>query len=92
MPLGTFIVMYVDRTQGDIMERIDTTPLHRRIRFRKRVHGRRVKTRLWFDDTGAERIPQKSKIFEVIDLEYFQKTAPDLDTYQVTLRPWIDER
>ncbi len=90
MPLGTFIVMCVDYIQGDTMERIDTTPLFRRIRFRKRVNGRRVKTRVWFDETGAERIPQKSIKFPTIDLEYYQKVAPDLETYQITLRPWTD--
>ncbi len=90
MPLGTSTAMYVGYIRGDIMEKIDTTPLLRRIRFRKTVNGRRVKTRLWFDDNGAERIPQKSIEFPIIDLEYYQKIAPNLETYQITLRPWID--
>lgn len=75
------------------MERFDTTPTHRKLRVVRIVNGRRVKTRIWFDDTGADiGIPPKSEDkFEIIDLEYFQKKAVNLETYQVTLRPWTQE-
>ena len=70
----------------------DTTPLKRKLRFVRRVNGRRVKTRVVFDDTGAERIPQKMcQPFPEINLRYFQEIAPKLGSYQVTLRPWLDE-
>jgi hypothetical protein len=63
MHLGMYIAMYVGLRQGDIMDlaAIDTTDPHRKMRrFSVRVPGLRVKTRIWFDGVGAERIPQKS--------------------------------
>lgn len=93
MHLGTSTVMYAGSIRGGIMESVDTTPLARKIRFRKTLYGRRIKTQLWFDDSGAEQIPQKSikVLHPEIDLDYFQKIANNLVTYQVSLRPWTEE-
>ena len=63
MHLGTCIAMYAGLRQGDIMDMadVDTTDPHRKMRrYRIRVPGLTVKTRIWFDEVGAERIPQKS--------------------------------
>jgi hypothetical protein len=49
----------------------------------------KVKGRMVFVVNGAERIPQKSIKFEIIDLDYYQNTA-DPDNYQVTLWKWTD--
>jgi hypothetical protein len=49
----------------------------------------KVKGRMVFVVDGAERIPQKSIKFEIIDLDYYQKRA-DPDNYQVTLWKWTD--
>lgn len=74
------------------MERIDTTPTHRKVRTIRFVNGRRVKTRIWFDDSGADiGIPPKSETYEKINLEYYQKKAVNLKSYQITLRPWTEE-
>ena len=62
-PLGTYIVMYVECTQGDIMDlnKVDTTNPHRKMRrWTRRTPGIMYKTKVWFDEVGAERIPQKS--------------------------------
>ena len=38
----------------------DTNPLRKLRRHTRRLAGRRTKTIIWFDESGAERIPQKS--------------------------------
>ena len=93
MRLGTSTAAFAAFIRGGIVERVDITPLGRKIRFRKTINGIRIKTQLWFDDIGAERIPQKSikVLHPEIDLDYFQKIAINLGTYQVSLRPWTEE-
>ncbi len=61
MPLGTSIAMSVGSIQVGIMERIDNTDPDRKLRFMKRVNGRRLKTRVWFDKTGAREITSGNK-------------------------------
>ncbi len=68
MPPGTSIVMSVVSTQVGIMERIDTTDTDRKLRFIRTINGRRVKSRVWFDKTGAREIPQKTRDQESYDL------------------------
>ena len=65
---GTSIVMSVGFTQVGIMERIDTTDPDRKLRFIRTVNGRRVKSRRWFEVTGAREIPQKTRDQESYDL------------------------
>ncbi len=93
MRLGTSTATCAESIRGGTVEKVDTTPLARKIRFRKTINGIRINTQLWFDDSGAERIPQKSikVLHPEIDLDYFQKTAITLVTYQVSLRPWTEE-
>jgi len=61
MPPGTSIVMSVGFTRVGIMERIDGTDSDRKLRFMKRLNGRRLKTRVWFDKTGAKRKPKETR-------------------------------
>ena len=63
MHLGTYIAMFAGFRQGDIMDMAesDTTNPHRKMRrYRSRIPGVMYKTRVWFEEVGAERIPQKS--------------------------------
>ncbi len=81
------------RTTEIDLEMADTTPLGGKLRFIRTIDGRRVKrTRMWVD-TGAERKPLKSfkPLHPEIDIVYFQKLAPRLGSYQVSLRPWQPE-
>ncbi len=58
---GTSIVMSVGSIQVGIMERIDTTDPDRKLRFIRTVNGIRVKSRFWFDKTGAREITSGNK-------------------------------
>ena len=80
MPRGTSIVIPVGCIPVDIMERNDTTDTNRRLRFVKTVNGRRVKTRVWFDTTGARRDTSENKILRSLYRkkmqEYWRTTDP----------------
>ena len=63
MRLGMCIVMSAGSRQVDIMDlkESDQTNPHRKMRrHTRRLAGRRSKTIIWFEELGAERIPQKS--------------------------------
>ena len=68
---GTSIAMSVGSIQVGIMERIDRTDPGRKLRFEKRRNGRRIKTRRWFDKTGASEIPQKTREKGNTDLRWW---------------------
>jgi hypothetical protein len=62
MHLGTCIAMFAGLRQGDIMDlaEVDTTNPHRKMRrTRSRIPGVMYKTRVWFEEVGAEAKPQK---------------------------------
>ena len=65
--------MSVGFTRVGTMERIDTTDPDRKLRFIRTVNGIRVKSRFWFDKTGAREIPK-------------EKTKRDQGSYD--LRSW----
>ncbi len=58
---GTSIVMSVGSIPVGIMERNDTTDPDRKLRFIRTVNGIRVKSRRWFDKTGAGEITSGNK-------------------------------
>ncbi len=73
MPPGTSIAMSVGSIQVGTMERIDTTDTDRKLRFIRTINGIRVKSRRWFDKTGARETPK-------------EKTKRDQGSYD--LRSW----
>ena len=44
----------------DLAKNDETNPHRKMRRHTRRLAGRRYKTIIWFDEVGAERIPQKS--------------------------------
>jgi hypothetical protein len=65
MHLGTYTAMYAGCTQVGTMDlkRIDDTNPERKLRRTKsRIPGVMYKTRVWFDEVGAEAKPQKMTI------------------------------
>ncbi len=71
------------------ISKIDSTPLHRRVRIIRWINGQRVKTRLYFDDKEPTTGPIRK--YPQIDLAYFQRKARARDPFQVTLKPWTDD-
>ena len=84
-PLGNHYVTIVGISMVTITD-IDDTPLSRKPRVICWVNGRRVKTRIWFDDTEPTTGPIRK--YPEIDLNYLQTKFRMRDPYQVTLRGW----
>ncbi len=78
--LGKCIVMYADLRQVGTMERIDRTDPHRKMRrHTRRIGGDRINTIIWFEEVGAERIPQKSitrSVYKKQMREYWATLCP----------------
>ncbi len=68
------------------IKEIDETPVVRKLRITRWVNGRRVKSRVWFDDTEPTTGPIRK--YPEIDLAYFQNKARTRDPFQVTLLGW----
>ena len=81
--LGTFIAMYAAFTQVDTMgidlRSFDDTPADQKWRVQCWRDGRRIKSRLWLDVSGARQIPPKSIIrsrYRITMYEYWWTLDP----------------
>jgi len=67
----------------DLAKNDDTNPHRKMRRHTRRLAGRRYKTIIWFDEVGAERIPQKSikkitrSVYKKQMREYWRTLCPE---------------
>jgi hypothetical protein len=79
----------------DLAKYDETDPLRKSRRHTRRLAGRRYKTIIWFEEVGAERIPQKSikivrSAYKKTIREYWRTLCPDMLARAQRMRVYTD--